>query len=217
MQKEEDHMVSPQPRAARSEPFGGEMTKHIPALRGLAKLLTRNEEAAADLTQDTLAKAWKARKSFAPGTNLRAWLFTIMRNHFRSEARRSWRQVAWEQEAAERIAAPDAEQLWAIELEDTVRAIATLSKAQRDALILAGVGGLSSEDAGTVIACRPTAIKSRVSRARHAVRAMLDGTAPLRRGRSKCVPAQELGRQLRVLTARAAGSTTRGSHAPAFA
>lgn len=210
-------MVSPHLLNARSEPFGAEMTKHVPALRGLAKVLTRNEEAAADLTQDTLAKAWKARTSFAPGTNLRAWLFTIMRNHFRSEARRSWRQVAWEQEAAERIAAPDAEQLWAIELEDTVRAIATLSKGQRDALILAGVGGLSSEDAGKVVACRPTAIKSRVSRARHAVRAMLDGTAPLRNRRSKRVPAEELGRQLRMLIARSAASAARGSQAPACA
>lgn len=210
-------MVSPYSHNARGEPFGAEMMKHAPELRGLARLLTRNDEAAADLTQETLAKAWKARKSFAPGTNLRAWLFTIMRNHSRSEARRSWRQVAWEQEAAERIAAPDAEQLWAIELEDTVRAIATLSKGQRDALILAGVGGLSSEDAGKVIDCRPTAIKSRVSRARHAVRAMLDGTAPLRNRRSKRVPAEELGRQLRTLTARSAASTALGPHAPACA
>src|ERR1700757_1578674 len=149
--------MSLQPTSShKDEAFEIELPKQIPALRSLARLLTRNEEAAADLTQDTLAKAWKARRSFASGTNLRAWLFTIMRNHFRSEARRAWRQVPWDQASAERVPAPGDEQLWAIELEDTVRAIATISKRQRDALILAGVGGLSSEDAGTVIDCRST-------------------------------------------------------------
>src|SRR5437588_12888969 len=88
------------------KPFEVEIAKQIPALRSLARLLTRNEEAAADLTQDTLTKAWKARNSFAPGTNPNAWLSTIMRNHFRSEARRAWRQDPWDQASAERRAAP---------------------------------------------------------------------------------------------------------------
>jgi len=193
-----------QTRSREGEPFGIEIAKQIPALRSLARLLTRNEEAAADLTQDTLAKAWKARRSFAPGTNLRAWLSTIMRNHFRSEARRAWRQVAWDQASAERLPAPKGEQLWTIELEDTVRAIGTLSKRQRDALILAGMGGLSSEDAGTIIRCRPTAIKSRVSRARHAVHSMLEGKTPLKRTRSRRDTVEALVSELQVLTARAA-------------
>ena len=197
-------MATQSANSREPEPFGVEIAKQIPALRSLARLLTRNEEAAADLTQDTLAKAWKARRSFAPGTNLKAWLFTIMRNHFRSEARRSWRQVAWDQETAERIPAPGAEQLWAIELEDTVRAIGALSKRQRDALILAGVGGLSSEEAGTIIDCRATAIKSRVSRARHAIHSMLEGKEPLKSKRSNRDTVAALVRQLQVLTAHVA-------------
>src|SRR6202035_4073195 len=90
--------------------FTAEIAKLIPALRSFARLLYRNDESAADLTQETLAKAWQARGSFAPGTNLKAWLFTIMRNQFDSEGRRAWRQMPWDQESAERVPAPAAEQ-----------------------------------------------------------------------------------------------------------
>jgi RNA polymerase sigma-70 factor (ECF subfamily) len=165
------------------DPFAADIADLIPSLRSLARRLVRNEESAADLTQETLAKAWQARRSFAAGTNLKAWLFTIMRNQFRSEARRGWRQMPWDHESAERIPAPSAEQTWAIELKDTMRAIDTLSTRQREALILCGIGGLSSEDAAAVIQCRPTAVKSRVSRARHAIHLMLEGRAPLKRKR----------------------------------
>lgn len=168
-----------------SETFTAEMAKLIPSLRSLARLLYRNEESAADLTQETLAKAWAARGSFAPGTNLRAWLFTIMRNQFRTEARRAWRQMPWDEQAAERIPGPPAEQIWALELKDTVRTMKSLPKRQREAVVLAGVGGLSSEDAASVLNCRPTALKSRVSRARQAMHSMLDGKTPLRSSREK--------------------------------
>ncbi|HEX3431493.1 MAG TPA: sigma-70 family RNA polymerase sigma factor [Rhizomicrobium sp.] len=175
-----------------TDSFTADMAKLIPALRSMARLLYRNEESAADLAQETLAKAWAARGSFAPGTNLKAWLFTIMRNQFRSEARRNWRQVPWDEQAAERIPGPRGEQIWSIELKDAARAVKSLSKRQREALILAGVGGLSSEEAAAAIRCRPTAVKSRVSRARQAVRLMLDGAAPLKRERDKGDPMTEL-------------------------
>ena len=165
--------------------FSAEMAKHIPALRRAARLLTRNQEAAADLTQETLAKAWAARSTFSAGTNLKAWLFTIMRNQFRSEMRRAWRQMPWDQESAERISAPRDEQHWSIELKDVTRAIGTLSSRQRQAVILAGVGCLSSEQVGAIMGCRTTAVKSRVCRARHAIRSMLDGSLPLKTSRSE--------------------------------
>lgn len=168
-----------------SETFTAEMAKLIPSLRSLARLLYRNEESAADLTQETLAKAWAARGSFAPGTNLRAWLFTIMRNQFRSEARRAWRQMPWDEQAAGRIPGPPAEQIWALELKDAVRTMKSLPKRQREAVVLAGVGGLSSEDAASVLNCRPTALKSRVSRARQAMHSMLEGKTPLQSSREK--------------------------------
>jgi RNA polymerase sigma-70 factor, ECF subfamily len=148
----------------------------IPALNRFARLLYRDDEAAADLTQETLAKAWKARGSFAPGTNLRAWLLAIMRNQFRSEVRRAWRQVPWDEGAAETISAPPYQQLWSIELDDAARAVDALPARQRDALILAGVGGYSTEEVAAMLHCRPTAVKSRVSRARRAVQAAVEGT-----------------------------------------
>jgi len=192
-----------------TRPFTVEIAKLIPALRSFARLLYRNEESAADLTQETLAKAWQARSSFSPGTNLKAWLFTIMRNQFHSEARRAWRQMPWDQESAERIPAPAAEQMWAIELKDTARAIGTLSKRQREALILAGFGGLSSAEAAAVIHCRPTAVKSRVARARQSIVAMLDGRSPLKRKRKDAAADTIAGlvSQIERLTARDSATT----------
>ena len=183
------------------ESFTAEIAKLIPTLRGLARILYRNEESAADLTQETLAKAWAGRSSFTPGTNLKAWLFTIMRNQFRSDARRAWRQMPWDEQAAERIPTPGAEQIWMLELKDTVRALKSLSKRQRDALILVGVGGLSSEDSAAMLDCRPTAVKSRVSRAREAMRSMLEGRAPLKSRRDKGDIIAELAGELAILTA----------------
>ena len=189
--------------------FMAEVAKLIPSLRSLAKMLYRNEESAADLTQETLAKAWAARGSFAPGTNLRAWLFTIMRNQFRSEARRAWRQMPWDEQAAERIPGPRAEQIWTLELKDTVRTLDALPKRQREAVILAGVGGLSSEDAASALDCRPTALKSRVSRARHAMHAMLEGKMPLRSRRDKGDAIEKLTCELAQLGAQSVLKETR--------
>jgi RNA polymerase sigma-70 factor (ECF subfamily) len=162
--------------SANDSRFAAEIGNLIPALNRFARLLYRDRESAADLTQETLAKAWKARGSFASGTNLKAWLFAIMRNQFHSEARRSWRQVPWDQRAAEAIPAAPGEQLWSVELDHTARAVNALPVLQRDALILAGFGGFSSKDTATVLGCRITAVKSRVCRARQAVQAALEGT-----------------------------------------
>src|SRR5580704_18102246 len=112
-------MLKTHPADARDERFFEiNIVERIPKLLNRANLLTRDEDAAADLTQETLARAWAARDSFAPGTNLDGWLYTIMRNKFYSDGRRGWRQVAWDQDSAERISTPDGEQYWAIELGD---------------------------------------------------------------------------------------------------
>jgi RNA polymerase sigma-70 factor, ECF subfamily len=199
-----------------AESFGRELAKQIPALRTHAKFLTRHGEAAADLTQETLAKAWAARSRFAAGTNLRAWLFTIMRNQFHSEMRRAWRQMPWDQELAERIPASRDEQSWSIELRDAARAIGTLSKRQREALILAGFGGLSSEDVGEILRCRVTSVKSRVCRARQTMQSMLDGKVALagKRKGAGCNAIDDLVQQLQTLTGNvrpAAGGIKTGS------
>src|ERR1700755_2508308 len=83
--------------------FKSELLALIPFLRAFARSLCGNHDSADDLAQETLVKAWQSRATFIPGTNLKAWLFTILRNQFYSDRRRAWRQAPWDQEAAERI------------------------------------------------------------------------------------------------------------------
>ncbi len=151
----------------------------IPFLRAFARSLCGNPDAADDLAQETLVKAWQARGSFTAGTNLKAWLFTILRNQFYSDRRRAWRQAPWDQEAAERIPGSSGQQGWAAELSDTVRALTVLSDEQREALILVGAGGFSYEDAAKICNCAVGTVKSRVARARRALISILEGEEPL--------------------------------------
>lgn len=159
--------------------FKADLLELIPFLRAFARSLCGNPEAADDLAQETLVKAWQARKSFAAGTNLKAWLFTILRNQFYSDRRRAWRQAPWDQDAAERIPGLSNQQSWAAELSDTARALAVLSNEQREALILVGAGGFSYEDAAKICNCAIGTVKSRVARARKALISILEGEGPL--------------------------------------
>jgi RNA polymerase sigma-70 factor, ECF subfamily len=167
---------------SKSDPdaqFKADLLDLIPFLRAFARSLCGNQETADDLAQETLVKAWQARNMFAPGTNLKAWLFTILRNQFYSDRRRAWRQAPWDQDAAERIPGSNAEQSWAAELSDTARALSQLSDEQREALILVGAGGFSYEDAAAICHCAVGTVKSRVARARKALLSLLEGDEPL--------------------------------------
>jgi RNA polymerase sigma-70 factor (ECF subfamily) len=155
--------------------FKTELLGLVPFLRAFARSLTGNQEAADDLAQETLVKAWQSRSSFIAGTNLKAWLFTILRNQFYSDRRRAWRQAPWDQEAAERIPGSAGEQSWAAELSDTARALSCLSDEQREALILVGAGGFSYEDAARICNCAVGTVKSRVARARKSLISILEG------------------------------------------
>lgn len=86
-----------------NEAFKNELLALVPFLRAFARSLSGRTEGADDLAQETLVKAWQSRESFAAGTNMKAWLFTILRNQFYSERRRAWRQTPWDADAAERI------------------------------------------------------------------------------------------------------------------
>jgi len=171
------HSMSTQdfPGQGVSPDFKAELLGLIPFLRAFARSLCGNQESADDLAQETLVKAWQSRDTFIPGTNLKAWLFTILRNQFYSDRRRAWRQAPWDQEAAERIPGGGNEQSWAAELSDTARALRCLSDEQREALILVGAGGFSYEDAARICACAVGTVKSRVARARKALIAILEG------------------------------------------
>ena len=171
-------------RPAQTRPASDAEFKHgllelVPFLRAFARSLCGNPEMADDLAQEALAKAWQARSSFAAGTNLKAWLFTILRNQFYSDRRRAWRQAPWDQDAAERIPGLKNQQSWAAELSDTARALRTLPDEQREALILVGAGGFSYEEAARICNCAVGTVKSRVARARRALISLLEGDKPL--------------------------------------
>jgi RNA polymerase sigma-70 factor (ECF subfamily) len=155
------------------------VTQPQPGPAKLARSLCGNPDIADDLAQETLVKAWQSRATFAPGTNLKAWLFTILRNQFYSDRRRAWRQAPWDQDAAERIPGASEEQAWAAELSDTARALTSLSDEQREALILVGAGGFSYEAAAQICNCAVGTVKSRVARARKTLIGILEGSEPL--------------------------------------
>ena len=123
-------------------------------------------------------RRWRRRGALVdrsrPGSNLKAWLFAILRNELYSRQRRDWRQVPWNDALGETIAAPPGEQQWAAELSDTACAMRGLSDPQREALILVGVGGFSHDDAAALSKTPVGTVKSRVGRARKALKEILD-------------------------------------------
>jgi len=175
----------------------------IPRLRSLARFLCRDATEAEDLTQDTLDRAWRCQDSFVTGTNMKAWLLTIMRNQFYSGKRRSWRMTPLDVQVAEEtlvaITAPDA----AFELEDVRRAMLELSAEQREALNLITVAGLAYQDAADMCQCAIGTIKSRVSRARQTLVAILaegdltDDQRPASLAMATIVAGAETARQTR--------------------
>jgi RNA polymerase sigma-70 factor (ECF subfamily) len=138
----------------------------IPNLRAFAVSLCGNLDRADDLVQETLVKAWSNLDSFVEGTNLRAWLFTILRNIYYSEYRKRRREVADPDGAiAARLATVPAQD-GHMDLLDFRDALQKLPTDQREALILIGASGLSYEEAATVCGCAIGTMKSRVNRAR---------------------------------------------------
>jgi RNA polymerase sigma-70 factor (ECF subfamily) len=159
---------------ADDEAFKRELVQLIPHLRAFARTLAGDPAAADDLAQDAMMKAWDARASFQMGTNMKAWTFMILRNQFYSEKRRSWRQSQLDQEAAERtlVAVDDPEA--PVALDELRLGLAQLPAEQREALILVGAGGFAYEEAADICGCAVGTVKSRVSRARRALHAILE-------------------------------------------
>src|ERR1700743_649211 len=169
---------------AREAAFKAELVALIPHLRAFARTLAGVPTAADDLAQDAMMKAWDARQSYQLGTNMKAWTFMILRNQFYSEKRRSWRQTQLDQEAAERtlVAVDDPEA--PVALDELRQGLAMLPAEQREALILVGAGGFAYEEAAEICDCAVGTVKSRVSRARRALHAILEDGAYDRDGAS---------------------------------
>lgn len=154
--------------------FKTELAELIPHLRAFARSLCGNATAADDLAQEAMLKAWKARESYQAGTNLKAWCFTILRNLFYSEKRRSWRRQQLDPEVAEATLVASDNPASALDLLSLRHALDELPEDQREALILVGAGGLSYEETAVICECAIGTIKSRVSRARKAVAEILE-------------------------------------------
>jgi RNA polymerase sigma-70 factor (ECF subfamily) len=142
------------------------MLDAVPNLRAFAVSLCRNADRADDLVQETLLRAIAHIGSFRPGTNLHAWLFTILRNHFRSEYRQRKRMVEdVDGKHAEALTVLPEQVGWGI-AEDLHEAMRKLAPHHRQALLLIGESGLSYEDAAAICDCEVGTMKSRVHRAR---------------------------------------------------
>jgi RNA polymerase sigma-70 factor, ECF subfamily len=138
----------------------------VPSLRAFAISLCGNVDRADDLVQETLLRALANIDSFQPGTNMSAWLFTILRNHFRSEYRKRRREVEDTDGSYAETLKSQPEQMGRVEFEEFREALAKLAPDQREALILVGASGFSYEEAASICNCAVGTIKSRVNRAR---------------------------------------------------
>jgi RNA polymerase sigma-70 factor (ECF subfamily) len=162
--------------------FKQQLAQVIPHLRAFGRSLSGSRDLADDLVQETLLKAWAARKRFQAGTNMRAWTFIILRNLFLSQMRRARFKGEWDELTASKLLAAPASQDRHIELADMQRALLHLPQPQREALILVGAGGFAYEEAAEICGCAVGTIKSRVARGRVALEALLtDGKLPSRR------------------------------------
>jgi RNA polymerase sigma-70 factor, ECF subfamily len=143
-----------------------EILVHAPALRAFALSLCHSPDRADDLVQDTLMRAWSHFGSFRPGTQLRSWLFTILRNGYYSDLRKRRRDVADPEGAfVARLCVGPAHD-GALALGEFLRAFADLSAEHREVLTLVGALGFSYEEAALVTGLPVGTVKSRVSRAR---------------------------------------------------
>jgi RNA polymerase sigma-70 factor (ECF subfamily) len=151
---------------AVSKEFKTDLLATIPSLRAFAVSLSQNADKADDLVQETLVKAWDKHESFQMGTNLKAWLFTILRNEFYSQMRKRGREVQDSEGIMTERLAVHPSQEGKLDLADFRVALEKLPEDQREAIILIGASGFSYEEAAQICNCAVGTIKSRVSRAR---------------------------------------------------
>ncbi len=138
----------------------------LPSLRAFALSLSGRPDRADDLVQETVMKAWAKQGGFTLGTNMQAWLVTIMRNTFYSQMRKRGREVQDSDGAfTERLSVPPAHD-GVMDMADFRVALAALPDDQREALLLVGASGFSYEEAAGICGCAVGTVKSRVSRAR---------------------------------------------------
>jgi RNA polymerase sigma-70 factor (ECF subfamily) len=150
-----------------------ELVTHLSALRAFALSLTRNRATADDMMQDTVLKAWTNMDKFQPGTNMRAWLFTILRNNYYSSRRKLNREVADIDNAFSDTLSVKPDHDGRLQMMDFKVAFEQLADEHREALILVGASGFSYDDAAQMCGVATGTMKSRVNRARAKLTEML--------------------------------------------
>lgn len=155
------------------ESFRTELMAVLPHLRAFARGLCGRHDFADDLVQETAVKAWTARERYQPGTNMRAWTFAILRNHYLSELRKFKRQTDIAESDMERMLVMEADQEAPIHLSDMEAALQQLAPERREAVLLVGASGFSYEEAASIAGCPIGTMKSRVARARADLSRML--------------------------------------------
>lgn len=154
------------PEMIDRHPFHTLLPQQTMALQRRALKLTYNAHRAEDLVQATLLKAWASRDSYRPETNLRAWLFTILRNTFFSELRKFRREVEDVNGNCAARLSVEPRQHHTLELKELITTMAQLPYEQRRPLVLMGAYGFSQLEAADACGCTVGTIKSRVSRSR---------------------------------------------------
>jgi RNA polymerase sigma-70 factor, ECF subfamily len=155
------------------DPFKRDLLAVVPNLRAFAVSLCGNPDRADDLVQDAILKAWGAQANFQPGSNIKAWIFTILRNEFYSQMRKRGREVQDTDGYFTSNLAVHPSQYGLLDLQDFSRALSDLPEDQREALLLVGAAGFAYEEAADICGCRVGTIKSRVSRARKRLQEVL--------------------------------------------
>jgi len=155
--------------------FADDLAAERPALERFAWRRARRADLVDDLVQETMLRAWAHRDKFQEGTNLSAWLYTILRNTHISFLRKSQREQVGLEEGWEQSMATPASQQDHLDLMEVAKAIGAMPADQRDVLISAGVEGRPHSEIAAQTGCALGTVRSRLSRARVRLNAMLDG------------------------------------------
>lgn len=166
----------------RTDTFTGALTNMLPELKAFAYSLCSSASVSDDLVQETLLRAWSARSQFCEGTNFRAWLFTILRHCYYSEYRRLRREVEDPDGIFAATLAKLPEHDAALQMRDLGRALNRIPFDQRAAVLLVCANGYSCEEAAEICGCRTGTIKSRISRGRERLNAILGDEMTLMTG-----------------------------------
>lgn len=164
--------------ALQAEVFRTDLLGLVPHLRAFARgLCGGRPDQADDLVQETVMRAWSARSGYAHGTNMKAWTFTIMRNAFLNNLRKSRRETELDPEVAENTLVQQPNQEGVVHMNDLQRALDKLPEERREALLLVGAGGFAYEEAAQICGVPVGTMKSRVARGRAQLQELMEPPA----------------------------------------